>query len=175
MPKKFLLRISPRRQHIMSRRWLRPVHWLLDHRSLWAARLPTVAPAFATGLFCAWLPIPGHSLVAAAIALMLRVNLPVAIGATLIINPATIGPFYYAAYRVGLALMQLPPSALAFEISIEWLTTELTRVWKPLLLGCLILGSATAAVGYVALQVLWRLNIAGYLRQRRQRTPDSDA
>lgn len=171
MPKKFLMRVSPQRKSIMARPWLKPVHWLLDHRSLWAARLPTVAPALALGLFCAWMPIPGHSIVAALVALLLRINLPVAIAATFITNPATIGPFYYAAYRVGLALLQLPPTAFAFEFSLEWLMTEMARVWRPLLLGCLVLGSATAGIGYVTLQLLWRLNIAGYLRRRRRRRP----
>ena len=41
--------------------------------------------------------------------------------------------------------------------------------WQPMVLGCVLLGSVAAFVGYVALDLLWRASIADYLARRRKR------
>ena len=126
-------------------------------------------PAFALGLFLVFMPIPGHTLIAALLALALRINIPVAALTTLISNPLTMGPIYYLAYRVGQQLLGLPPQRFTFEFSLDWLTGSFGYLWQPLLLGGALLGALAAAIGYIALDLLWRASLADYLEARRRR------
>ena len=166
MPRRFFQRLKFDR-HALARQWyMRPFERLLHEPRIWSTRRRSVVPAVAVGLFCAWIPVPGHSIIAALTALALRINIPVAVLATLITNPLTMGPFYYAAYRVGAAILELrtrtPVHVPAESVS------EMIGIWQPFLLGCFILGSAMAAVGYVALNVVWRVSVSGYVRARRR-------
>ena len=141
-------------------------HMLHDHR-LWGIRRKTVVPAFALGLAVAFLPFPGHFLFAALAALALRINIPVAAVATFIVNPLTVGPLFYFAYRLGAALLQLDPAPFDFELSLDWVQNVFVTVWLPLSLGCFILGVVTALVGYIALDGLWRYSLHDYKTRKR--------
>jgi uncharacterized protein (DUF2062 family) len=56
------------------------------------------------------------------------------------------------------------------EMSFEWLTNTFVNIWQPLLLGCLLLGTASATLAYVALDLVWRSSLGQYKsRKRRQR------
>ena len=83
--------------------------------------------------------------VAAAVAL--RANVPVAVASTLVTNPVTFGPIYYAAWRVGSTILgepvdtapPPPDTVTQDEPSGEswWRTTSrrVLGVGKPLLVG----------------------------------------
>ncbi len=150
-------------------------HLLHDHR-LWAIRRQSVVPAFSVGLFVAFLPFPGHTLMGALAALPLRINIPVAALSTWVSNPLTMGPLYYFAYRLGVFLLDVRPRPFEFELSLDWVTHTFVNIWQPMLLGSVLLGSLAALIGYVALDFLWRLSISNYkLRKqsiRRQRQSD---
>jgi hypothetical protein len=147
----------------MSERWfMTPFRHLLQDHRLWGIRRRLVVPAFATGLFIAFLPVPGHTLMGALSALALRVNIPVAAISTWVSNPLTMGPMYYFAYRLGVTILGVPPKPFRFELSIDWVTHTLVNIWQPMLLGSLLLGSAASLVGYVALDLLWRTSISNY-------------
>ncbi|MFJ4290633.1 DUF2062 domain-containing protein [Cupriavidus sp. NPDC089707] len=47
----------------------------------------------------------------AAAAVALRANVPAAVASTLVTNPLTFGPIYYAAWRVGSAILGEPVDA----------------------------------------------------------------
>ena len=145
-------------------------HFLHDHR-YWGIRRKTVVPAFAWGVFVAFLPIPGHMLIAALGGLVLHCNLPVAVLATFVVNPLTIGPIYYFTYRVGAILLSIEPGPLEIELSIEWMTNTLASIWQPLLLGSIFVGAIAALIGYVVLDVLWRYTVVDY-KTRKQRGSD---
>ena len=145
-----------------------PFRHLLHDHELWGVRRKTVVPAVAWGTFVAFLPIPGHLLVAVLGSLLVRCNIPVAALTTFISNPVTIGPIYYFTYRVGAALLSIEPSPFDIELSIEWITNTLASVWEPLLLGSLLVGAIAALIGYVVLDVLWRYSVASY-KTRKQR------
>ena len=156
----------------LSHQWyLAPFDHLLHDRNLWGIRRRSIVPAFALGLFFAFLPFPGHSLLAALSALALRVNLPVATLTTFVTNPITIGPMYFLCYRLGLALLGMEQRPLDFELSFRWLAEGFQATWQPLMLGCLLIGTVTALIGYVGLNVLWRVSIADYLARKRLRKP----
>jgi len=108
-------------------------------------------------------------LVAAFLALALRVNIPVAAIATLVNNPLTAGPIYFSAFQLGELLLGLEPRPFNFELSFAWLMDGFIYIWQPLLLGCALVGALMAFIGYVGLDLLWRWSIAGYLAKRRER------
>ena len=146
-------------------------HLLHDHR-LWTVRRRNVVPAFALGLFLAFLPIPGHMLVAILLALALSINIPAAAIGTLIVNPLTVAPLYFLCYELGVLLLGLEPQEFEFEFSFGWLSNQFADIWQPLLLGCFVIGTITAIVGYVALDYFWRESIADYLAKRRDKRGD---
>jgi len=142
-------------------------HLLHDHR-LWSIRRKTVVPAFALGVFVAFMPFPGHPLLAALAAFFLRVNVPVAALATLVSNPVTMGPMYYFTHQVGEALLSLEPTPFDFEFSFAWFFEKLRTNWQPLLLGSVLVGAIAALVGFIALDAIWRYSIADYKSRKRQ-------
>lgn len=155
MPIRFLKRLSPRRSQLANRWFLRPFGAMIHDPALWRLDRHGAARALAVGLFCAWLPVPSQMVVAAAVALVMRVHLPVAVATVWVSNPVTNIPMFYAAYRVGLWLLDMPPGVFAIELSWAWLVDELFRIWEPLLLGCFVLGTVSAAAGYFLLDLLW--------------------
>ena len=174
MPRRFFRKFALKRDIFHGRWYLAPFDHLLHDPNLWGIRRRNVVPAFSLGLFLVFLPVPGHTLIAALLALMLRINLPVAALTTLISNPLTMGPIYYLAYRVGQRLLEVPPQPFLFEFSFEWLTGRFLAIWQPLLLGSLLLGTLAALLGYVALDLLWRASLADYLEARRRRRSGED-
>jgi len=168
MPRRFFRKFAFKRHELSERWFMTPFrHFLHDHR-YWGIRRKTVVPAFSWGVFVAFLPIPGHLLVATLGGLALHCNLPVAALTTFIVNPLTIGPLYYFTYRVGALLLSIEPGPLEIKLSIEWITNTLASVWQPLLLGSIFVGAIAALIGYVVLDVLWRYSVADY-KTKKQR------
>ena len=150
-----------------------PFRHLLHDPRLWAVRRRWVVPAFALGLFVAFMPFPGHTLMAALLALALRVNIPVAAVSTWVSNPATMGPMYYFAYELGVFLLRMEKKAFGFELSFDWVTHTFVNIWQPMLLGSILLGAASALLGYIVLDLLWRSSIANYKTRKRGQRGDS--
>ena len=169
MPRRFFRKFAVKRDLFHGQWYLAPFDHLLHDPNLWGIRRRNVVPAFALGLFFVFMPLPGQMLVASALAILLRINLPVAALTTVISNPLTMGPIYYLAYRVGQRLLDVPPQPFSFEFSIEWLTGRFLAIWQPLMLGAVLLGLLAALLGYVALDLLWRASLADYLEARRRR------
>lgn len=172
MPRRFFKKFALKREQLREQWWLAPFDHLLHDPNLWGVRRRTVVPAFALGLFIAYLPIPGHMLIALLVAMTLRVNIPVAALTTLVSNPLTMGPMYFAAYELGRKLLGQAPRPFQFEMTFAWLADRFVIIWQPLLLGCLLLGTILALVGYVALDVIWRASISDYLARRSRRRKD---
>ena len=125
-----------------------------------------VAPAIGLGLFWMWIPLPGHSIGAGLSAIALRVHLPLAMLMTFIVNPLTILPIYYTGYRLGQALLGTPD--VAGDITgADWLVAQLGAIWQPLFAGCALLGVASAALGYLVVDLAWRTRVGQYLQARR--------
>lgn len=169
MPKKIIKRFLPDHHTVRNQKCLRCFGSLLHDPNIWHLNRHSVAGAFAVGLFCAYIPVPFQMLVAAALAIMVRVNLPVAVSLVWITNPITIPPMFYFAYKVGSWVLNSPTHAFNFELSIDWLMVELGIIWQPFLLGCFILGTILAALGYGGIKLLWRLHILQHIKQRRLR------
>ena len=173
MPRRFFRKFTVKRHELSERWFLTPFrHMLHDHR-LWGIRRKNVVPAFALGLFIAWMPFPGHIIQAALLALALRVNIPVAALTTFVSNPLTMGPIYYFAYQVGAKLLGVPETPFVFEMSLDWVTHTFVSIWQPMLLGCILVGAIAALFGFLLLDALWRYSIHDYKsRKRRERRRD---
>jgi uncharacterized protein (DUF2062 family) len=169
MPRRFFRKFALNRERLRKLWFVEPFDHLLHDPDLWGIRRRSVVPAFSLGLFIACMPIPGHPLIAALLAIPLRVNVAVATVTTFISNPLTMGPLYFSAYWLGRALLGLEPQPFEFELSLSWLGDQFLHIWQPMMLGCVLLGSCSAFVGYVSLDLLWRASIADYLAKRRKR------
>jgi uncharacterized protein len=165
-----------RQRHRWKERWfMRPFRLLLEHPAYWSLNRRNVSRAFAIGLFAAFVPLPIQTALGATLAILMRVNVPAAIAGTMFVNPVTMVPIYLAAYWLGCRLLGQTMQAVSFEMSWQWLATTLLPIWKPFLLGCLVLGTASAIGGYLLLGGVWRLSVAMRYHKRRGATATTES
>jgi uncharacterized protein (DUF2062 family) len=77
---------------------------------------------------------------------------------------------FFAAYKFGAWLLAETPQKIKFEMSIDWLITRLVEIWQPFLLGCFVLGLASAAIGHAAVRIIWRIHVVQSWRLRARRS-----
>lgn len=136
--------------------------------ALWQGGRRALCGAIASGIFASWVPMPMHSLVAVALALIFSFNLPLALLAVWFNNPLTLPFMYLWAYRTGCLVLQQTPEPFHLTWSLHWLEHEAATLVPPFLLGSLLLAVLTAATG--ALLTLLLLQLAR-LGKRRPHTP----
>ncbi|EAQ97898.1 hypothetical protein KT71_15074 [Congregibacter litoralis KT71] len=137
--------------------------------NLWHLNRYSASMAFFVGLFLAFIPIPGQMLLAALGAVLLRCNLPISVGLVWITNPLTVPAIFYLAYQVGALIIDVPIKEVEFVLSFQWINEELRRVWRPLVVGCLLCGLFFGSLGYFIVNVLWRLRVARQWKKRKKR------
>jgi len=142
---------------------------LLYSANLWHFNRRSVSGAFAIGFFCAFIPLPSQMIVAAACAILLRVNLPISVSLVWITNPVTMPPMFYGAYKLGALILGETLIETDYQLSIEWFSTQFEQIWQPLLLGCLVSGIISAAIAFITIRLLWRLHIIRHIKERRAR------
>jgi uncharacterized protein (DUF2062 family) len=167
--KKFFKRSLPHVSLIKSHPRLQFFGKLLHDPSLWHLNRRSLAGGMAIGLFVAFVPFPGQMLLAAALAILFSVNLPLSVSLVWVTNPITIPPAFYFAYKLGTILLGMPTQALEFSFSQEWLFYTLANFWQPLLLGCFVLGAVSALIGYWLVNFLWRLQVSRLWHVRREK------
>lgn len=169
MPKKTLKSITPSVERMRQIKSLRIMGDWIYASNLWHINRYSASMAFFIGLFIAFIPIPGQMLVAAALAVLFRCNLPLSVGLVWITNPVTLPAIFFLAYKLGAMIIGVPLQPLEFELSFHWLAHRLQDVWQPFLLGCLLCGLFFGSLGYFVINILWRLRVARMLRERRRR------
>ena len=142
---------------------------MLHAPNLWHMNRKSIAGAFAIGLFFAWWPVPFQMVLAAAAAIWFRMNLPLSVVLVWITNPVTMPVMFYIAYVVGTWIIGVPATAFHFELTLDWLMTGLSVIWKPFLTGCLVLATISSLIAYGTIQILWRISISKRWALRRQR------
>jgi uncharacterized protein (DUF2062 family) len=85
----------------------------------------------------------------------------------------TIPPLFYFCYKVGVLILGAPERDFNFELSFDWLANGLVLIWQPFLLGCLVVGSISALLGYTIVRLLWRYEVAKKIKLRNKRRPFS--
>lgn len=142
---------------------------LLQDPGLWHINNRSVSGAVSVGLFCAFMPVPFQMFLAAIGAIFFRVNILIAVPIVWISNPVTIPPIFYFCYQVGVWLLGMTTGEFYFELSFEWLASELSLIWLPFLSGCLVVATASAVIGHITVKLLWRYQVSKHIRRRKIR------
>ena len=169
MPKKFIKRYLPHHDTIREHKHLRIIRPLLEDPNLLHLNRRSVSGAVAVGLFLAFVPVPFQMLLAAIVAIIVRVNLPISVVLVWVSNPLTMPPLFYFAYKVGVWLLGAPEGKFHFELSWSWLTESLGAIWEPFLLGCFFVGAISALVGSLTMRALWRFKVQQSWNERKQK------
>lgn len=179
MPRKHFRKFLPDHATVRNHRHLRRFAPWLKHPNLWHLNRHSVAGGVAAGLFGGLIPGPLQMLTAAILAIVFRVNLPVAVATTLLSNPFTWPAIIVVAYTIGAFITGEQPADLK-PFEFDWLGGDWGQLLPQLmhwfmgmgetfLLGLLILAVVLATSGYAAVQLGWRLYLLAYLRRRRSR------
>lgn len=179
MPRKHFRKYLPDHQSVRDHRHLRHFGPWLRHPNLWHLNRHSVAGGVAAGMIAGLIPGPVQMLTGAILAIVFRVNLPVAMVTTWYTNPITWGPLIVAAYAIG-SLVTGESMGRVTEFEFDWAGHDWSLFLPSLyhwflglgetyLIGSLILGGALAVLGYGAVQLAWRLYLLAYLKRRRQR------
>jgi uncharacterized protein (DUF2062 family) len=175
--RKHLKKYLPDHEAVHGNRWLRPFRNTLLHPRLWHLNRHSAAGAVAAGLFCGLIPGPLQMLGAAVCAVVFRVNLPLALLATLYTNPFTIVPLYVLAYQIGRmavgdsAGFVAPPDVDVVRF-VQW--TQAMQEWMlsvatPLGVGIVLLAASLSLAGYFLTKAAWRIWLIRAWRKRRAR------
>jgi len=177
--KRWLLRRMPHpAEWLANSALLRPLAPYLGHPALWSLQRRKVALAVAVGLFSGLMPGPTQMLTAALLALLFRINLPVALACTLYTNPLTYLPLYYLAFELGKLLLGIngelvmPPFPV-FDGEHLWQWQHAVLAWTmhmgwPLVVGVPALGLALGLGGYVIVMLLWQCAVLRQWRKRKE-------
>ncbi|HTV52638.1 MAG TPA: DUF2062 domain-containing protein [Steroidobacteraceae bacterium] len=170
MPRDLLKKIAARKPAALTTKWyLRGLGKHLADPRLWCLQRRSVTGAFGAGLAIGFMPLPIHMPLATAAAITWRLNIPVALATVWYVNPLTMVPIYYVAYRVGALLTGVPAHAFWFRPSWDWLQHGLGPMWKPFLVGCLACSMLAGVFGWLGLELLWRWRVLARRSQRPRR------
>jgi len=169
MPRKTLKRFMPDPNKIKEHKHLRHLGSNLHDANLWHLTRRSAAGAFAVGLFCAWMPVPMQMLLAAFMAVLCRVNLPLSVILVWISNPITMPPMFYGAYLIGASVLGVQQQPFEFEVSLSWLVASLSTIGPAFFLGCLICAVVSSVIGFVSVRALWRYSVSAQWRASRRR------
>ena len=144
----------PRRRHLHGG-WL---HRVLGERlfspELWKLTQRGLAGGLALGLFIGFTPTMGVQIVLAGLAAyFVRVNVPVAIAASLVTNPFTAAVIYPLEFQLGVWLIGAPDLAELEGVSLAM--RGFVRYARPLWVGSLVVGAVAALLGYGIGSALW--------------------
>jgi len=180
--KRRLLGLMPTPEALRSNRWLRWLGPALHDPRLWHMSRRGIAMGMALGVFFGLLIPIAQIPFAAGAAVVLRANVPAAVASTLVTNPVTFGPVYYAAWRLGSAILGEPvrpdeepplPDAELEEVPERgWWETVVQRlrsVGKPLMLGLALVATGVGLLTYMLVTWIWFAKVKWSRRKRRTR------
>lgn len=165
--RRWLKGVLPDPRAILKSRWISVFGNLLQDPNLWHLNRRSASGGVAVGLFMMYMPPFGQVFMAAAAAIKLRVNLPIAASVVWLSNPLTIPPMFYLAYALGSTLLGRKVRTFEPEFWFDW--HNWLGVLGPMLLGCIICACTVAAIGYFTVQALWRRGLRREIEQRRRR------
>lgn len=171
----------PSRAQIHDNRWLRWLRPLLRRPRLWRWSRRGVALGVALGIFFGLLVPVAQIPLSVGAAVLLRANVPAAAVSTLVTNPLTFGPLYYAAYKLGHWVSGAPGMSVPAPISVDEaqaagvppqdirLWQRLGTVGKPLMIGLSIMATLMGLLSYAVVTLAWH-GWTWYKRRRRRQS-----
>lgn len=186
--RRFVLRLYKRFRHPRKLKQSRLRKWFALHfldKTVWKPTRHSFAGGLAIGLFVNMLIIPGQMPLAALLAALFRVNIPIAIVACWISNPVTMPPIAWWEIEFGNWLSHTlhlgTPPPLDWK-DLKRILDEATGFWnffaqlKPwaasLYIGGSVAGVVLAFAGYAVAFVLWDLLLT--LTHRRVKDDDDE-
>lgn len=168
MPKKIFRKMSPSPEFVRNHKSLSLIAHQLDDPNLFHLNRLSVSRAFAVGLGVAVLPVYGHMIMAAALAIWFRANLAISILLVWISNPLTFALFLIAEYWLGANLLGVEADLSISDIHLANWRPLLEAIWKPVLLGSAVLSVVSAILGYTVVTLLWRWEVARRWKKRKK-------
>ena len=165
MARHFFRRVLPDPDWAARQRFLARLGPRIGDPRLWYVNRRSIAMGLAVGVFFGLLVPTAQMPLAVLLALLLRCNLPAAVAGTFVSNPLTFVPIYLAAYRIGVALLDLPHDeswTAILDREAEGFSARLRLWWeaayaagKPLALGLLLLAGGGALAVYGIVTFVW--------------------
>ena len=149
--KEILKKYSPKRENVNF-------GWLNKHLTdpeLWKWNKKTIAKAVAIGLFCAFLPMPVHTLLAAILAVVFSANILLSMFMVWVNNPITMVPIYYFTYKLGASIIGIEVDP-GFEFSFGYLMNNVGATIIALWVGGLIVSTIAAILGYTTIILIYK-------------------
>jgi uncharacterized protein len=168
MPRQLFVRFRPIANKLRTSWYFRALGPRITDQRLWGLNRRAITSAVGAGIAIAFVPLPIHLLLGLLVVMIWHLNVPAMIATLTLLNPLTVVPIYFAAYRVGALLLGIKPGPFAFELSWNWLQSGLGSIWKPFLLGCLVCGVVGGYLAYLLLELAWRQNTMSRLRAKRE-------
>ena len=169
MPKRLIRKYLPSPSAIKNNRSLHVLGSRIHDPNLWHLNRRSVSGAVFVGLYVAFMPIPFQMVLAAFLAILFNVNLPLSTCLVWISNPLTYWPIFYFAYKLGSLVLGLPKGEFHFELSWRWLREDFLDFWQPLLTGSVLAGLIFGFAGFLLLRLYWRIMVTKRWQQRRER------
>lgn len=169
----------PTQESLERNRLLRPFAPYLGQPALWRLSRRSVPRGVALGLFVGVIIPVMHTAIASLLAIPARANIAVTAMFTLVVNPITIPPIYYAAYRLGSwelhhdAEIINPATAERVSGELSHILFWIHQASGPIAVGVLTIAVVAAILGYVISAFLWRLRLGSRWRRRRVRPSSS--
>jgi len=174
MPRNLIKRFLPHPDTIKKNRFMQIFGPVIHEPQLWHLTRHSVEKAFLVGLFFAFWPVPFQMILAAGGAILIRANLPLSVALVWITNPITMPVLFGMAYLVGVAILGQSATQFEFELSWQWLESNLSNWWQPFLLGCAVCAVVSSLLGYIAIKYFWRWHIIKAWHERRQARKKTD-
>ena len=152
-----LRRYMPTRESVHTNRFLKPFAHRLGDPALWRLHRRSVPRAVALGLGVGVIIPFMHMAIAALLAIPLRANVALAAAFTLLVNPLTMPPLYYAAYRMG--AWELGHYALAVKPPAGHPSGWLHETLGPWALGIFTIAIIVSVAGYAVSALAWRVRL----------------
>ncbi|WP_413925864.1 DUF2062 domain-containing protein [Candidatus Accumulibacter phosphatis] len=159
--------LVPSREQLAANPWLRGLAPYLADPKLWHWSRRGVAMGVAIGLFIGFLIPVAQILLAAAVAVFLRANVAVAAAGTLVTNPLTVPPIYYAAYHLGAWATGASPTAAISLADPTSIGANLGAIGIPLFAGLAIAASFAAVASYLLISQVWIWRVSTKRRSAR--------
>lgn len=157
MTKKFFKKFLPDSKAIRNNQHLKVFGKFIHDPNLWHLNRYSVSTAFTVGLFAAFMPMPFQMVLAAALAIIFRANLPISAALPWLTNPFTMAPLFYLSYKIGAWVLQMPiRPKIHFKLSLEWVFEQFNTIGAPFLLGCVILGLGSGIICNILVRLWWR-------------------
>ena len=146
-----LKKYSPKRENIN-------LGWLNKHLTdpeLWKWNKKSIAKGLAIGLFCAFLPVPIHILLAGILAVTFSANILLSLLVVWVNNPITIVPIFYFTYKLGASIIgvEMDPE---FEFSFGYLMDNFWSATLALWVGGLITSITASTLGYFSVISIYK-------------------